>query len=255
MKARVVSLTKSVLGLGVGALLCASISAQAATVTLNLDSTQSYLDATGNAFTLNFGPQGAGSMRDYFGGTITADLTAGVFTFTGGSSIVGLLNPAGPFIIAPTPGGPIPGNYGVKAGPTFITGYGLVTVNGSYGGMALDLTGGGTAQNGLASSGLTPTWTAGVLTWGAYGGGGATPIGGGTSSLVGVNGPNTSASLVSWDGNTLILPVTFHTTGSNRYEDWTGQLVAVVPEPSSLVLVGFGLLGLVSFRRLRTSFN
>jgi hypothetical protein len=124
--------------------------------------------------------------------------------------------------------------------------------------MTLDLTA-GTAQNGVAPTGMTDTWTAGNLLWGAANAtlpaGPYTPIAGGASSMVGVFGPNTSASLASWDGNTLTLPITFHTTGSNRFEDWTGQLVATIPEPSTLALAGLGLLGLagLQFRRSRRS--
>jgi len=212
----------------------------------------SYLDASGNAFGLNFGPQATGSMRSYFSGILAADYTAGVFTFTGGSSIVGLLNPAGPFSSDPYPGGPWPGNYGVTAGPTFLPGYNFVLINGVYTGMTLDITT-GTAQNGVAPAGMTELWTGGTLIWGAANStlptGPWTPIGGGASGMAGVSGPNTSAALASFDGYTLTLPITFHTTGSNRYEDWTGQLVAVIPEPSTLALAGLGLLGLIGLQR------
>jgi hypothetical protein len=244
--------------LAVASLLCLPAITRAELIPFHLNSSQSYLDASGNAFGLNFGPQAPGSMRSYFGGTMLVDLTAGVFTFSGGSSIVGLLNPAGPFSSVPYPGGPWPGNYGVTAGPTFIPGYNFVLINGVYTGMTLDLTT-GTAQNGVAPTGMTDTWTGGTLIWGAANAlvptGPYTPIGGGASGMAGVFGANTSAALASFDGYTLTLPITFHTTGSNRYEDWTGQLVATIPEPSSLALAGIGLLGLVGlqFRRSRHS--
>lgn len=242
-------------GAAVASLLCLPTVTRAVLVDFTLNSSQSYLDASGNAFGLNFGPQASGSMRSYFGGYLRADYTAGVLTFTGGSSIVGLNNPAGPFSSVPYPGGPWAGNYGVTAGPTFIPGYNFVVVNGVYTGMTLDLTG-GTAQNGVAPTGVTDQWTAGTLIWGAANAivpaGPYTPIGGGASSMVGVNGPNTSAALVSFDGYNLTLPITFHTTGSNRYEDWTGQLVAVIPEPSTLAVVGMGLLGLVGSQLRRS---
>ncbi len=244
--------------LAVASLLCLPAIAPASPVTLNVNSGLSYIDASGNAFGLAFGPQAPGAMRSYFNGTIAADLTAGVFTFSGGSSIVGLNNPAGPFTSAPFPlGGPYlwPGNYGVTAGPTFIPGYNFVVINGVYTGMTLDLTA-GTAQNGVAPAGMTDKWTAGSLIWGAANAvvpaGPYTPIAGGNSSMAGISGPNTAAALASWDGNTLTLPITFHTTGSNRAEDWTGQLVATIPEPSAMVLAGLGLLGLAGLRFRRS---
>jgi hypothetical protein len=237
--------------LAVATLLCLPVSTPAATpVTLTVNSSRSSITLAGNAFTLNYSQQSAGSLLDAFSGTITANEVGGVLSFSGGSSIVGLVNPAGPFSTSPYPGGPYAGNYGMTSGPSFVPPYGIVTVNGTYTGLTLDLTA-GSVQNGSASSGLIATWTAGNLLWGAatsaYG-----PQGG-SSSLVGVTGPDTSASLVSWDGTTLTLPVTFHTTGSNRYEDWSGTLVAtvVVPEPTSLglALLGLGLLAAKKGRR------
>ena len=121
--------------------------------------------------------------------------------------------------------------------------------------MTLDLTT-GTAQNGIAPTGVTDKWTGGTLIWGAANAtlpaGPYTPIGGGASGMAGVGGPNTSAALASFDGYTLTLPITFHTTGSNRFEDWTGQLVAVIPEPSSLALAAMGLLGLAGWQSRRS---
>jgi hypothetical protein len=112
-------------------------------------------------------------------------------------------------------------------------------LNGAYRSLVLDLS--GTAANGSAPSGVNLTFTGGHLDWGAIISP-STPYGG-TSSMIGVSGLDTSSSLVSFDGTTLSLPVQFHTLGSNRYEDWSGTLVAVIPEPSSiaLALVGLGL--------------
>ena len=233
----------------IATLLCLPVSTPAAPVTLAVNSSRSSITLAGNAFTLNYVQQAAGSLVDTFSGTIVAnDMGGGVLSFPGSSAITGVLG--GPFATSPYPGGPYPGNYGMTAGPAFVPPYGIVTVNGTYTGLTLDLTA-GSVQNGLASSGLVETWTAGTLIWGAntsaYG-----PQGG-TSSMVGVTGPDTSASLVSWDGTTLTLPVQFHTIGSNRYEDWSGTLVAtvVVPEPTTLglALLGLGLLAAKKARR------
>jgi hypothetical protein len=233
----------------VATLLCLPVSTPAAPVTLAVNSSRSSITLAGNAFTLNYSQQAAGSLLDAFSGTIVAnDLGGGVLSFSaGGSAITGVLG--GPWATSPYPGGPVAGNYGITAGPALVPPYGIVTVNGTYTGLTLNLTA-GSVQNGLASSGLVETWTAGTLIWGAntsaYG-----PQGG-TSSMVGVTGPDTSASLVSWDGTTLTLPVQFHTTGANRYEDWSGTLVAtLVPEPTTLglALLGLGLLAANKARR------
>ena len=148
--------------LAVTSVLCVPTTTRADRIALYLDSSQSYLDASGNAFGLNFGPQATGAMRANYSGIIAADYNAGVFTFTGGSLITALNNPAGPFSSDPYPGGPWAGNYGVTAGPTFVPTFNFVIVNGVYTGMSLDLTA-GTAQDGIAPSGVTDQWTGGTL--------------------------------------------------------------------------------------------
>lgn len=226
------------------ATLAVPASSQADPISLSVVSLSSNLTLSGQAFTLPYAPQVAGSLTAAWSGTISGDLTGGIFTFSGGSSITGLVNPTGPFTILPNPStnngnpGSMDASYGVTATGIVPT-IGLSTVNGVYRSLILNITT-GTAQNGLAPSGLTMQFTTGTLDYGA-----ATPLGNipGTSNLAGVNGLNTSAGLVSWDGTTLTLPVTFHTVGSNRDEFWTGTLVAVaVPEPTTVAFLS--VLGL-----------
>lgn len=212
-------------------------------ITLNVNSAQSSITLAGNAFGLNYGPQAPGSLTAAWSGTITADRNGGVLTFASGSSITALVNSTGPYTTAPNPIGTEPGNYGVTTtGP--VAGFGTVTINGVYKNLVLDITA-GTAQNGAALNGATLSFTAGALDFGIAN---PAPLSVGTSNLVGVSGPNTSLTNVSWDGTTLTLPIAFSTTGSNRVENWSGVLVATivaVPEPSSVALTSLGLAALV----------
>jgi len=168
-----------------------------------------------------------------------------VLTFSGGSAITALLNPSAPFSTSPypiVPAGSVD-NYGVYASG-LVSGYGSAVVNGAYRSLTLDLTG-GSAANNSAPNAVNMLFTSGHLEWGAVATIGST---GDSSSLVNVSGLDTSSALVSFDGTTLILPVTLHTTGANRVEDWTGTIVAtLVPEPSSMALTIAGL-GLLAWR-------
>ena len=62
-----------------------------------------------------------------------------------------------------------------------------------------------------------------------------------------------AADVGSWDGTTLIIPV--HSTVTYTLQDtpaiydtitFTGQIVAVIPEPSTMIMAGLGVVGLVT---------
>ncbi len=222
------------------ALLASVLTSRGEQVIFHIDPDQSILTLSGTAFGLAFAaqPGHAGSLEDRWSGTITADLTSGVLTFAPGSSITALLNtPAAPpfstFPHADVPAGSVD-NYGVFAAGV-INGLN-VELNGAYRTLTLDITS-GTASSGAAPSGMTLAFTAGHLEWGAVQTP-STPLQDGSSSLVGVTGANTASGLVTLTSDgVLTLPVQFATTGANRTEQWTGVIVAAVPEPASGVLL------------------
>jgi hypothetical protein len=209
----------------VGALSAAKSSAE--TVTLTIQPAQSSLSLSGNAFGLVYTPQVPGGLDATWSGTITGDLTGGVFTFSGGSAITAEVNPVGPFETAPNVIGTIAGNYGVN-GTGLVFPFGNVTIKGVYRNLAFDISS-GTAQNGAAMAGSNFVLTSGELVWGAISQLGQTADD--EEELVSVSGSNSSASNVTWDGTTLTLPVSVQTTGSNRVENWTGTIVATLVSP------------------------
>jgi hypothetical protein len=234
----------SLLGVAaITALISVTVSTQAVQYQFHINSSASTLTLSGAAFGLPITTQAGkpGSLVDHWGGYLNVDLTGGVLTFSPGSVITAALNPQAPFSTFPNPGTGGVDNYGVF-GSGLVSGVGLVLqLNAAYRSMVFDITS-GTAQNGVAPSGMNLQLTAGHLDWGAIISPN-TPFGD-TSDLVGVGGANISASMASWDGTTLTLPVHINTgLYSNRYEDYLGTIVAVIPEPSSiaLALVGLGL--------------
>ena len=237
----------------VASFLSIALASRADTVSFAIDSANSSLTISGAAFGLAYTQQSAGSLVDSFGGTLLADLTGGVLTFSGGSSIIALTNSHGPFNTAPNPIGSEAGNFGVQANG-FVTGYGVANIKGSYKDIVLDLTS-GTVQNGLAPTGQNINPTAGTLDYGIVLN--ATPFQASSSSIVGKGGLNVATGIATFDGTVLTLPVQFSSpTYANRNETYTGVIVADIvpaPEPSTLALAGLGAAGFAgwSFRRSR----
>jgi len=226
--------------------------AHAVPVTYIVDSSLSSLTLSGGVAGLVYAEQSPGSLTDFWTGTINADLTGGVLTFTGGSTITALLHPGAPFSTAPA--SPTLGvqNYGVTAsGNSPLVGGAFATVNGVYHGLSLDILA-GTATDGAAPAGMTIKYLPGSR---VDGGIASVPFSGPTGADLSTiaAAANTTASLVSLPVayTTLTLPVRFTTTGgSGRSETFTGTIVAnLIPEPGTGILVVFGLGLLPLYRR------
>ena len=233
------------------ALVLGSANVQSAIVILNVNSALSSLTLAGEVGGSGTPPVGGivftqqtpGSLVANYGGTITADLTAGVFTFSGGSFITALQNPNGPFSTAPNATLPAISNYGVTAsGPVPLLGNAATTVNGVYGNLVLDISA-GTAQNGVAT-GATMNFKSFELDFGISAP--SIPFTQSGNDITAKSGLNTSLTQVSWDGTTLRIPIAFQTIGgSGRIENWSGSIIAAVPEPSSIALMSLvGMVGL-----------
>ncbi|HAC93030.1 MAG TPA: hypothetical protein DCF63_20725 [Planctomycetaceae bacterium] len=229
-------LKNRLLGVGLSLTLFGSAT-NAAPISLVVDSTQSTLSLTGVAFGLNYNEQSPGSNTTSLGGTLSADLTAGVFTFSGGSAVSTNVNPLGPFSHNPfvfEGGTSSTGSFGTQ-GSGAVFGFGFVTIKGNYRNIVIDITS-GTAQNGAPASGSNVLFSAAQLVWGAINDADPPLTAGGNDNLAGKTGLNTSANNVSWDGTTLSMPVSFQTSGSNRVEIWQGIIVAKVVAPAPVLV-------------------
>ena len=252
MKNRVSSL----LGGAVSAtLISVAVSTQADPVTYYVNPTLSSLTLSGIFIAVPYQQQVSGSLVDSWGGTITGDLTGGVLTFDPGTSISAYFNPVGPFVSTPYVPSPNVGNdaYGVYAAGNAGAPYGVVIANTAYRNLTFLL--GGTATDGVAPTAMTLAWgPASRLDYGVYSITLGAPIAGGPSQLSTseVVGPNNPVGLASLGYDEVTLPVTiqavlYATVSGNptqiAAEQWTGTIVAEVPEPSAiaLALVGLGL--------------
>lgn len=193
-------------------------------------------------------PQTAGADTDALSGTINADLTGGVLTFSGGSSIILAANPNGPF--QPVPAGSITDNFGIQA---VVPALGNLLVKANIYNSVGDIVS-GTATNGQAPTvgALTLATTAGftvnsiTLT--------PTPL----STTPGADIATAPVLLYEGSGiQTLVLPVVRITSTTTALGVSTvvteGQIVATraVPEPGTFALLGMAGLGLgfVFYRR------
>lgn len=197
----------------------------------------------------NFGfvEVGPGSLVTAFGGQIVGDLSGGVLALGGGSAVVGLENPAGPFLPL-TPGGV--DNYGA-----FTFAAGGAVANNRFFDLGLDLTG-GTVADGLPTT-LSVVYRAGSSMITPFITGDQLP-----QPMTGASGVNTSAGLarlVEVGGvETLTIPVDVlilvGVAGFPNVEvrtQLTGTIVAVraIPEPGAVGLLV--LSGVMVLRRRR----
>ncbi len=216
--------------------------ASAAPVAYTIDSTMSSLTLVVTALPVT--PQAPGADTTALGGTLSADLTAGVLTFSGGSFIDALPNPVA--LLLPATAFNLAGKFGpspAALAPGFIIGtednFGVVSA--AFGPIAVrdvawDILA-GTVMDAAVPAGMSGINTAGSLD----------NLGIDTTpSIVGSGWVQTTllpASLTTV-GNveTLVLPLKFTTSTTVS----TGTIVAtrMVPEPSTILLAGFGALGI-----------
>lgn len=261
----------------VAALFLSATSVRGAIVNLAIDPTQSSLSISGSVAGGPFGAakaylqQGAGSLTTTYSGAVDIDLALGTIQLLPTSQIIAANS--GNWRPAPGPGpgnpdpvggynsaGTTPANYGVQipSGATQSSFTGLVfsfgvppqpAIPGGVPSTPMPLIG-----NNFNLTGQGMSFIAGrrliVFANGP-------PLGvndnsgvAGFPTLFGTNG----ADIGSWDGTTLIIPV--HSTltyvidealGISDTIQFTGQIVAtLVPEPSSVIMAGLGVVGLVA---------
>ncbi len=213
----------------------------AALVTYTIDPARSSLTMAAAYSTFTIIEQLPGSLIDSYNGSITGDLVGGTLTFTGGSTIIALLNPVAGAGFTPVPGTGGVDNYG-GAIPAIGATLSFRSIN-------FDLLSGGVVSGTPSTAPLQ--FTSGHADYFAP------PLNptNGTVDFIGETAANTSALnatlLTAGSVETLTIPVIVFYPG-DLSATFTGQIVAVrnIPEPTSLMLAAMGLaVGLRRHRR------
>ncbi len=237
-------------------------SAQAARLTV--DPNQSFLAISGNIDASSVGgpsyanlpylEQATGSMTATYAGWVDIDLQPGTIQLLPGSNMVaattGIWAPADPGPGNGDPsGGASPANYGIS-----IPQLGVLA---EYNTLRLDF---GALAYSIPSTPMALSGPSFDLT------GQAMSFSTGRSALVSGLGNDASdvsgfptifstngADVGTWDGTTLTIPVhstvTYEISSSPLIYNtvqFTGQIVAVIPEPSTMIMAGLGVFGLVA---------
>ena len=231
---------RSFVALAAAAALLGCPLADAALVTYDINEALSGLTLSGTFLGQPIVAQSPGSLFDLWDGTITGDLVSGTLTFSGGSSVVALANPAGPF-------GPVGSgveNYGGQV-PAF-------SAVAAARDMVFDFTSGSVTHGVSAAGTSTVTTLVGRSDYFVA------PATSGSSSFVGAVALNQSPGIVSIAElagvETMSLPLSFTYASSNGLvQTFAGTLVATrtVPEPTSALLAAAGV-AIVATRRLRS---
>ena len=251
-------------------LLFAALPAKAGIVGMNIDPTQSFVTVSEIIVLTEIGagvhvtvPQFPGSNTTSLSGNLIVDLNPTTIGFPGGSTVNFDVN------IAPGVGG-VPGSYApLDQFPLPVPG---ATPDANYGlkvgspldwdevrhGLIADLIGPdrplGTTFDLLPGSDLL-VGTAGRIAYASALGGDTSSVVGDTLAELGTGG----ATLGTWMGGILTIPIESSFTvaidtndispGTHVYITFisNSSIVAIIPEPASMVLWGFGVVGLLTF--------